>query len=82
MNGTINWHQQMLQACLSHAHDVAKGIATKCQSDVSKYDPLEQDLGCQSDGIYPHCHMMLSTRRKESHPSANFFDVSLDSYNS
>jgi hypothetical protein len=41
-----------------------------CQSDVSKYDPLDQDLGGQSDGIYTHCHMMLSMRRKENHPSA------------
>jgi hypothetical protein len=66
-NGTINWHQQMSQACPSTPHDQRH---TNCQSDVSKYDPLNQDLGSQSDGIYPHCHMMLSMRRKENHPSA------------
>jgi hypothetical protein len=68
MNGTINWHQQMSQACLLHT--TWPTAYNCCQSDVSKYDPLDQDLGSQSDGIYPHCHMMLSTRSKENHPSA------------
>jgi hypothetical protein len=81
------WHHKLTPtnvAGVPVAHDMAKGIQNGCQSDVSKYDPLNQDLGGQSDGINPHCHMMLSTRRKEKHPSGSNddIDLSLDSYNS
>jgi hypothetical protein len=67
-NGAINWHQQMSQACVCCTRHGQRH--RNCQIDVSKYDPLNQGLGGQSDGIYPHCHMMLSMRRKENHPSA------------
>jgi hypothetical protein len=56
----------MSHECMSHT---TWPKTYNCQSDISKYDPLDQDLGGQSDGIYPP-HMMLSTRRKENHPSA------------